>query len=385
MCGVTMCGRVLAHQHSVKRLVPRVFATIAIVLLAACASTGRLSSKRAGDHVSPAARLDAIRRAQVWEPTDVASMNLRVGPKGHGSFTPDEAVRCTYSDKVMTGNSPKFTCIIPPDDEVKVKFGRENGEVYAEVAATRLFWALGFPADRMYPVSVLCAGCPPREKATRDDATGAVLFDPASIERKLKGHSIETEPDSGWAWPELDTVDEAAGGAPRAHRDALKLLAVFIQHTDSKPAQQRLLCVDENADGERGERSERGVCAHPVMMVNDLGQTFGRSNLFNRDHVGSVNLEKWAGSHVWLDQSHCIGDLAPSQSGTLDNPLISEAGRKFLSDLLMRLSDAQLRDLFEVSRFEERAEGNKRHGTVDEWVNAFKKKRGEIASTTCPS
>ena len=351
-----------------------------VVLLAACASRGRLSAKKAADaHVSTAARLDAIRHAQVWEPTDVASMNLRIGPNGHGSFAPDETIHCKYADKVMSGNSPKFTCIIPPDDELKVKFGRENGEVYAEVAATRLFWALGFPADRMYPVRVLCAGCPARKETTRDEATGTIVFDPASIERKLKGRAIETSPDSGWAWPELDKVDEKAGGASRAQRDALRLLAVFVQHTDNKAAQQRLLCTDENAAG------EYGGCEHPVMMVNDLGQTFGRSNLFNRDHVGSVNLEKWAGAHVWTDASHCIGDLPPSQTGTLDNPQISEAGRKFLSDLLMRLSDAQLRDLFDVARFAERDESNNRRGAVEEWVSAFKKKRGEIASATCPS
>ena len=121
------------------------------------------------------------------------------------------------------------------------------------------------------------------------------------------------------------------------------------------------------------------------MMVNDLGQTFGRSNLFNRDHVGSVNLEKWSSAHVWKDDKLCVGNLPTSQSGTLDNPVIGEAGRKFLSDLLMRLSDAQLQALFEVARFAERKEGEVRAGTVDEWVAAFKKKRGEIASRTCPS
>src|SRR6201999_4249838 len=126
--------------------------------------------------------------------------------------------------------------------------------------------------------------------------------------------------------------------------------------TDNKPAQQRLLCVDEHAGKENDK--EHGGCEHPVMMVNDLGQTFGRSNLFNRDHVGSVNFEKWAGAHVWRDASHCVGDLAPSQTGTLANPQITEAGRKFLSDLLMQLTDAQLRDLFDVSRFAERSDGS---------------------------
>jgi hypothetical protein len=350
---------------------------VVLGLATACASQGgRLAPKRAV-HSSPKARMDAIRRAQVWAPTKVASMDMRTGPEGHGSFAPDETVNCTFVDKAMSGRSPKFTCLIPPEDEVKVKFGRENGEVYAEVAATRLFWALGFPADRMYPVRVVCAGCPAGPGAGRQN--GAVVFDPSSIERKLKGWAIETEPDSGWAWPELDNVDETAGGAPHVQRDALRLLAVFVQHTDNKAAQQRLLCVDDKSE------EEDGHCAHPVMMVNDLGQTFGRANLFNRDHIGSVNLEKWSGSHVWSDAKQCIGDLPPSQSGTLDNPLITEAGRKFLSDLLMQLSDAQLRALFDVARFAERKEGDHRSPGVDEWVDAFKKKRAEIADRTCPA
>ena len=347
------------------------------VLMTACASQGSLAVKKRLAHVSPAVRRDAIRRAQVWAATDVASMDMRTGPKGHGSFAPGEMVDCSYVHKVMSGNSPKFTCVIAPDDDVKVKFGRENGEVYAEVAATRLFWALGFPVDRMYPVRVACVGCPVRSGASEEP--GKVLFDPASIERKLKGWAIETSPDSGWAWSELDQVDESAGGAPHAERDALKLLAVFVQHTDNKPAQQRLLCVDDKSD------EALGRCAHPVMMVNDLGQTFGRANLFNRDHIGSVNLEGWSRSRVWSDPTLCIGDLPPSQSGSLDNPQISEAGRKFLSDLLMQVSDWQLREMFDVARFADRKEGNRRPATVDEWVDAFKKKRGEIASRICPS
>src|SRR4051794_25870763 len=213
---------------------------IAVGVLTACASSGGLNARKAELRFSDAARMDAIRRAQVWEATDVASMDLRTGPKGHGSFAPNETVNCMHRDKVMTGNSPKFTCVIPPDDEVKVKFGRENGEVYAEVAATRLFWALGFPADRMYPVQVVCSGCPEIDGTTR--LNGGVVFDPASIERELKGWSIETGPETGWAWPELDKVDETAGGAPRAQRDALKLLAVFVQHTDNISVHEPLPC-----------------------------------------------------------------------------------------------------------------------------------------------
>ena len=344
--------------------------------MTACASHGGVTAKKP-TLSSRKVRADAVRRAQVWTATDIPSMDLTAGPQGHGAFKPGETVTCTYVKKEMTGKSPKFTCAIPPDDEVKVKFGQGNGEVYAEVAATRLFWALGFPVDHMYPVRVVCTGCPP-ETHPGDPAVGdSVVFESAAIERKLKGHVIEVKPEQGWAWPELDSVDESAGGASRAQRDALKLLAVLVQHTDSKPEQQRLLCADEKSEG-------GAPCAHPVMMVNDLGQTFGRSNLFNRSPVGSVNLEQWSAAHVWIDSKGCIGALPESQTGTLDHPVIHEEGRKFLAGLLMQLSDAQLHALFEVSRFPERTGAANPAAPVDAWVEEFKVKRAEIVSRTCP-
>jgi hypothetical protein len=326
----------------------------------------------------PKARLAAIRRAQVWKPTDVASKDLRAGPPDAGGFELNELVACAYRDREMSGRSPKFTCELAPGDEIKVKYGADNGEVYAEVAATRLLWALGFPADRVYPVRVDCQGCPADPRTDRGEKAGRVLFDPAAVERKMKGAAIEVSPDSGWSWPELDEVREAAGGAPRAHRDALKLLAVLLQHGDNKPSQQRLVCAG-------AEDEENGDCAEPWMILQDLGVTFGRANLFNRNGTGSVNYEEWSELAVWTDVPSCVGNLAPSQSGTMENPHISEAGRKFLAGLLLQLSDRQLRDLFETARFAERKTAAVRAASVDQWVDAFKKKRDQIAARSCPA
>ena len=64
-------------------------------------------------------------------------MDLKAGPPRNDAFEPNATVTCTSVNKTMTGNSPKFTCAIAPDDEVKVKYGKANGEVYGEVAATR--------------------------------------------------------------------------------------------------------------------------------------------------------------------------------------------------------------------------------------------------------
>jgi hypothetical protein len=118
-------------------------------------------------------------------------------------------------------------------------------------------------------------------------------------------------------------------------------------------------------------------------MVQDLGLTFGRANLFNRNMIGSVNFEQWSQAPIWTAAPGCIGNLAPSQSGSLDNPRISEAGRKFLADLLVQLSDQQLHDLFETARFAQRKTATVRPATTDQWVDVFKKKRDQIVHRTC--
>jgi hypothetical protein len=330
-------------------------------------------------------RMDAIRRAQVWTKTNVSAMDIKTGPTGEGAFAPDATVNCEYVEKKMTGRSPKFTCKIGADDEVKVKFGPDNGEVYGEVAASRLFWALGFGADRMYPVKVVCRNCPPNIVGT----------DVAVIERKLPGREIESDIETGWAFRELDLIDADKGGATRAERDALKLLAVFLQHTDSKAVQQRLLCLDpEDESGKAAKANDGGAngndksCEQSFMFVQDVGLTFGHATKFNRTGTESVSLADWVATPIWKDPNRCIANMRKSSTGTLKDPHISEEGRKFLADLMVQLTDQQLRDLFEVARFSRRPALAGRPGsaaTTAQWVDAFKKKRSEIADHVCPT
>lgn len=371
-------------------------------------------------------RLDTIRRAHVWTATDIPSMDVKVGPKSPEGFAPDARVTCDYVEHSKgSGTTPKFRCKTP-DQELKVRYGNLNGEVYAQVAASRLLWVLGFGADRMYPVKVACTGCPyePFTDTEKPDArqSKVVLFDPATIDIKMDGKTLETKLDEGWAWPELDRIDEKAGGAPLAQRDALKLLAVMIQHTDSKASNQRLLCLDkelakkdkksakkadesaisESATAESAAAADKAVaeapetkpetkpdakdakndgCAHPFMMLTDMGKTFGHANPANRDENGAVNFKEWSKVPIWKDPGKpgCVGNMPKSISGTLGDPRISEDGRKFLADLLSRLTDAQIHDLFTVARVTRRDPS----ATVDDWVKAFKHKRDEIANRTC--
>jgi len=305
-------------------------------------------------------------------------MDLKRGPQQPGAFPFRATVVCSYREKQLEGHSPKFACVIGRDDEVKIKFGGANGEVYGEVLATRLLWALGFGADRMYPVNVVCRGCPYELGGTRLP-NGDSRFDPAVIERKMPGSEWPREGSSGWSWNELDAVNVFSERAPRAHRDALKLLAVFLQHTDSKPEQQRIVCV---ASGR-----SRTSCGSPFLMINDVGLTFGRANRRNANDAGSVNLVAWRETPVWKDPTGCIGNLPRSFTGTLENPLISEDGRRFLAVLLGQLSERQIRDLFEAARIQLRmrnpADVSSGFATIEEWVSAFEQKRAEIVQRRC--
>jgi hypothetical protein len=346
-------------------------------LLAGIALASELGFAAAPQDEKPdLSRKAIVARAQVWQPTNVASRNLLSGPTGAESFAPGATVTCDYRDKKLDGASPKFVCELPNGDELKIKYGGTNGEVYGEVAASRLLWALGFGADRMYSVRVVCRGCPDHVGEIRRD-NGDRIVDPAVVERRMPGEEVLDK----WNWDELDIIDESAGGATRAQRDAFKLLAVLLQHSDNKPDQQRVVCTD------RSSGNQKAPCKRPLVIIADLGITFGRSSALNSQPRASVNLAEWAKVPVWKDDESCVGNLSGSLTGTLKDPEISEEGRAFLARLLAQLTDRQIHDMFEAARVSLRlrrpGEGASGFATVDDWVRAFKDKRAEIVERRC--
>ena len=162
-------------------------------------------------------------------------------------------VTCEYVPTKKVGHSKKFDCSIDGKDVIKVRDGDDNGEVQGSVLASRLLWSLGFVADRVYPAHVVCRGCSsyPWNQEKRTD--GEQTFDPAAIERKPEGHVMKTVDDKIPAGRGRSSRWRTAGrkaGATLAQRDALTLLAVMIQHTDSKPEQQRLVCLPGGVNAE---------------------------------------------------------------------------------------------------------------------------------------
>ena len=367
-----------------------------VVLVSGCArglngpalSTEPGPSPRPLDELAVNERRAILDRAQVWRPINTAALDLLAGPPGAGRFAFDAPVRCAFSypEKPLSGVTPKFECEVAPGDVVKVKYGDNNGEVFAEVAASRLFWALGFGADRMYPVKVTCVNCPldPHLVSTTEWHLGkpanlrTLVFDPATIERRFDGEPVEAKGFEGWSWRELEAVADNEVGATRAHIDALKLLAAFVQHVDSKPENQALVCTDATP---RRDAQGNATCAQPLLIVKDLGSTFAAANKFA---FPKMKLESWRSVPVWKDERRCQANLTSSLVGTLAHPEISESGRQFLAGRLQLLSDDQLLALFTAARVERRKDNIQgRQVTPDDWVRVFKEKRAAIVAHRC--
>jgi len=359
-------------------------------------------------------RTEYIRRARVWEATDVSSKDLYNGPEGKLNFAVDQEIACDFVPKPLAGLTEKFLCRLDDGRIFKVKYeeGDRFKEVYGEVLGTRLFWALGFYADRMLPVRVTCRGCP-RHPWTYVNATknkrhldgqglirslppeadvGTYTFDPAVMEEKLDAEPIEERKDQGWSWRSLKLVDENLGGATKAEIDALKLLNAFVQNADNKAKQNSLVCPrNDLVEGDTGHVS----CRRPILYVDDLGAVFGKGG-FTTSYDGRVDYEAWKERAVWRNRESCTARLVSImwilRTSTLRDPVISEEGRALLARQLEKLSDAQIEDLFRASRIERLHQtmsdglSGRREVTLRDWVDLFKKKRDEITNHPgCPT
>ena len=331
--------------------------------------------------VSHEQRLDLVRRAQLRQAVDPSAMDLLNGPQGEGAYKLGEAVPCKYEEKdplhPLGGHSPKFPCWTKAGERLKVKYkGDVNPEVYGEVIGARLLWALGFYAERMYSVKVVCENCPADPWTSTKDSPRAVrTFEPATLQKRLKGVEMSEVEGEGWKFGDLDFINPAKGGATRAEVDALKLLAVFMNHGDNTANQQALVCLDGDPE-----------CKRPVMYITDIGGVFGGKGYF-------TSYKHWTRKKsLWKAAKNCVADYEATDSKSND-PEVSEEGRALLAGLLGKLSDKQIRDLFLGARFDDFSkrqppfigkDGKSRPLTVDDWVKAFLAKREDVASARCP-
>jgi hypothetical protein len=341
--------------------------------------------KKATKNVTAEERADALARAQIWRKPAVPISRAELGPQ---ASQPNE-LSCRFQITDLNGTAQKFDCTLDDGQLIRVKYGH-TPEIPSEVAASRLLRALGFAADEVNLVEkVRCHGCPLEPFVTLKavDLTDTDEFyrkfvnydnhkdfEWVAVERKHPGRPIGTDDTKGWAFFELDQVDAARGGAPRAHVDALRLLSVLIAHWDNKSENQRLVC-DSEADWPEGEN-----CRAPFVMLQDIGGAFGPRK---------VDLDGWRKAPIWDDRTQCITSMAtmPYEGATFKPVRVSEAGRRHLASLLGDLSDDQLTALFSGARFDQ-STGLLQTGkaaTIPDWVAAFKHKVSEVSEgPPCP-
>ena len=332
--------------------------------------------------VSMAERAEAIARAQIWRAPQRPVAHASFAPVSHAPSNLD----CQFKITELGGTTPKFHCVLASDLEVRVKYG-PGDEIPGEAAATRLLAALGFGADRITLVEQLrCYGCP-KEPFMTMKLLGAArarnayekvmntekyeTFEWVAVEHKFAARPIETDDQEGWAFFELERVDPAKGGAPRAHVDALRLMALFLAHWDNKAENQRLVCLSNPwPDGT--------PCREPFLLLQDVGSTFGPKRL---------DLDAWARARIWEDRAACTVSMRdfPYDGGTFGSARITEAGRQFLATRLAALTDRQLTDLFSSARFDQPRSVLTRTKPVSEWVRVFRQRVKTISDgPPCP-
>jgi hypothetical protein len=346
-------------------------------------------------------RANYIRRATLWQPVDLDQVDAHAGrqiidSKGvHKTLPNDSTVECRYVQEVLGGTTNKFHCEFiratdannnPVDIKLnKLKVRYDSIKTFSDVITSRLTWILGFGSDIETPVrKVICYGCSRDPFHQKAPVKGEQTFTQVSVEASLPGgegiyvegtrYSKDEDKDiSAWYWNELKYITDSDR---KAQSEALKLYAVFLEHGDSKAIQNNLMCLTPF--------DSFGICNDPFLYVQDFGSTLGSGGV----SVHPLDWKKWSTASVWEDSERCIADLHMNfaNGSGLSDPEISEAGRKFLADLLGNLihRESKLRDIFDAAHIQEYNDHGRKYST-DDWVGAFKARAAQIINhPPCP-
>lgn len=407
----------------VSRAVTR--SVIAVVITFSAASIGHSASI---DLSSPEERLNYIREADTWQKPSWVNDDLsfqnsfsikNLPLRKDEQLYANDHVACQMTEEIANeekgeGRTPKFKCLLMHFNQVsqkwelvkdkkgktkkiKVKYGANNPEVVGEVLASRLHWALGFGADRMFSVKKLsCFGCSedPFSSPGLDPSTLSVprVFEQVAIEEKMDGKEIsikesdlskasfanaELKPRDGWTYKEIIGRRSYSENLVKAReqiieREALLILASFLRNTDNKSDNHRLIC--------EGKVSEEGKCLGTTrLIIHDLGYTFGWGSMIFRNSKTKVNLEAWKKATVFaIDELAGSCTVNASISLNFTKVVVSEEARRFIARLVSSFASGvegrrRLTELFEYAAVEESGRGD-----VNKWVDTFIEKISEL-------
>ena len=284
----------------------------------------------------------------------------------------------------------KVKYLLPPFPDHNTRYN----EVFTEVAASRIMWLLGFPADHEYPAkSAACVGCSrdpfgdqlKENKAALHDAP--VTFPVVTIERELTWDPIDPGDDETWSWK--DAASFYTGGQwtaeQRVNYDAYRLALSLFNYNNAIDVQNRVACAEWKPGA-----SDPKICTRPMIFVQDLGSTFGKSksNIFGTNPRGSFS--DWQPQTVFTNAAAC------QLRNTMDGPSnVLKQGQDLLVARLARLDRDTVKRIFTIARFgmmdQKQIKRLKSAGApdpaaaaIDEWTDTFMNRVAEIkAAQNC--
>jgi hypothetical protein len=247
----------------------------------------------------------------MWrEPTDLESRNLILGAGGE-EMKPDLS-KLTFIEQKTGGWSTKYRVRDAKGNEWIAKIGKE---AQTDTAANRMLWALGYETEIAYLI--------PHAKIE-----GKGEFDNV----RLEARPADVKRAGNWMWENNPFTN-----APEFR--GLKILMVMLNNWDMKDDNNEILAP-------RGDTSGEGELRY---IISDLGATFGktggvisRSRNKPSDYVKAEFIEK------------VNGDVINFKYGGKNQKLfqgITVADARWLSNLLKRLSDDQIKDAFRAANY----------------------------------
>jgi len=248
----------------------------------------------------------------LWrEPSDIASRNLYLGPGGE-AMKPD-LNKVTFIEEKETSRSAKFRVRDALGREWMVKVG---GDAQAEVAASRIVWAVGYYTDVSYLV-------------TRVEITGKGTFENARFEARSKGIKRLDE----WMWDDnpFSGTNEFQG---------LKVLLALLDNWNLKNENTKLLFVRED----EAARSELRY------IISDFDVKFDKAeswpSVWHAPLVKSATAAKFI---VKVKDNIIDFGYTGKHKERLAGITIAQA--KWIGIWLARLSDGQLRDALRAGNY----------------------------------
>lgn len=268
----------------------------------------------------------------MWrDPVDLSSRNLLLGAGGE-QMKPDIS-KITFIEEKTGGWSTKYRVSDAAGNQWIAKIGKE---AQPDTSANRLLWALGYETEIAYLIPRLTI-------------VGKGTFDNVRLEARPK----TVDRSGNWLWE-----DNPFKGTPEFQ--GLKILMVMINNWDIKDDNNEILATRGTTTGDLR------------YIISDLGGSFGktggiisRSRNKPEDYVKAKFIDKVNGNVIDFNYGGKMKQV-------FENITVADA--RWLSNLLGRLSDEQIKDAFRAANYSP--------SDVDDLARAFRQRISDLAAVT---